>query len=159
MEKGVDYTGITVVFCCHDGNGRFIMAKRSNKSRDEAGLWDIGAGGLRFDEDVEQALHREIKEEYCTDVIGFSYLGFRDVHRVNFGRNTHWIALDFLVQVNPLQVAIGEPDKLIKLGWFTLKDKPKPQDSHSQLPVFWGNYSDILRSEIRMSPEQKTINL
>lgn len=37
MQKGVDYTGITVVFCCHDGQGRFVMAKRSNNSRDEAG--------------------------------------------------------------------------------------------------------------------------
>lgn len=150
MKKGVDYTGVTVVFCCHDGNGRFIMAKRSNKSRDEAGKWDIGGGGLKFGEPVEEALYREIKEEYCTDVIDFSYLGFRDVHRTHLGKNTHWIALDFLAQINPEQVAIGEPQKLMKLDWFTFQNKPDTQSSHSQLPVFWENYFHILRSELKL---------
>jgi len=34
----------------------------------------------------------EIKEEYCTDVLGFDFLGYRDVHREHNGKKTHWIA-------------------------------------------------------------------
>jgi len=150
MKKGIDYTGITVVFLCHDGNGRFIMAKRSNQCRDEGDKWDVGADSLDFDEQVERALHREIKEEYCTDVINSSYLGFRDVHRINEGHKTHWLALDHLVQVSKDQVAIGEPHKIVELKWFNLENMPDAISSHSQLPIFWKKYKDELKNQLQV---------
>lgn len=148
MQKGVDYTGITVVFCCHDGQGRFVMAKRSDNSRDEAGRWDIGGGGLKFNEPVEDGLQREIKEEYCADVLSHELLGFRDVHREHEGKLTHWIALDYLALVDPRQVAIGDPEKLVKLEWFSLDSKPPKEHSHSQLPVFWKQYTNQLQLKL-----------
>ena len=66
LKKGVDFIGVTVVYFCHDGNGKFIMAKRSKNTRDEHGKWDIGGGGVEFGESVEKTLRKEIKEEYCT---------------------------------------------------------------------------------------------
>lgn len=42
MTKGADYTGVAVVYYCHDGAGKFVMAKRSGNCRDEQGRWDIG---------------------------------------------------------------------------------------------------------------------
>ncbi len=50
MKKGVDYTGVCVVFYCHDGQENVLMHKRSNKCRDEFGRWDIGGGGFEFGE-------------------------------------------------------------------------------------------------------------
>ena len=44
MQKGIDFIGITTVFFCHDGKGKFLMAKRSKNARDEHGRWDIGGG-------------------------------------------------------------------------------------------------------------------
>ena len=63
QRKGVDFTGITIVFICHDGGGNFLMAKRSKNCRDEQGNWDIGGGSLEFSENILDTLKREIEEE------------------------------------------------------------------------------------------------
>lgn len=138
LKKGIDYTGITIVYFCHDGNGRFIMAQRSNQARDEQGRWDVGGGGLEFGDTIENTLRKEIKEEYCTEVLDYEYLGYRDVHREHEGKKTHWITFDFKVLVNPSLVQIGEPHKFDDIGWFTLENLPEP--IHSQLPNFLNLY-------------------
>ena len=134
MKKGQDYIGITTVFLCHDGNGKVLLNKRSNNCRDEHGAWDCGGGGLEFGDTIEDNLRKEIKEEYCADVLDYEFLGYRDVHREHNGVKTHWIALDFRVLINKDQVKIGEPHKCDALEWFTLDNLPKPL--HSQFPLF-----------------------
>ncbi len=132
MKKGVDYTGVAVVFGCHDGNGNFLFAKRGQNSRDEKGCWDPGGGGLEFGDTVEDTLRKEIMEEYCTDVLDYEFLGYRDVHREHEGVKTHWIALDFKVLVDREKVKNGEPHKLDEIAWFKLDEIPSPM--HSQIP-------------------------
>ncbi len=110
------------------------MAKRGSASRDEHGVWDIGAGSIEFGDTIEETLKREIKEEYCTDVLSAEFLGYRDVHREHHGEQTHWVALDFAVKVEPVTVGNGEPDKFEEVRWFTLDAMPK--ELHSQLPRF-----------------------
>lgn len=142
LEKGLDFVGVTIVNFCHDGHGKFILAKRSKNSRDEHGKWDIGGGGVEWGESVESTMRREIKEEYSTDVLEYKFLGFRDVHRIHDGRKTHWIALDFKVLVDPKKVANGEPHKFDEVKWFTLRTLPK--DLHSQLPDFLKRYKESI---------------
>ena len=142
MEPGVDYIGVTVVFLCHDGKGNILLNKRSKNCRDEQGRWDPGGGGVEFGTPVIDTLKKEIKEEYCTDVLDYEFLGYRDVHRTNNGKPTHWIGLDFKVLVDRSKVEIGEPEKLDEIGWFTLDNLPKPM--HSQWPEFFRWYKDKL---------------
>lgn len=131
MKKGEDYIGISVVYLCHDGEGNFVFNKRSVNCRDEQGRWDIGGGGVDFGDSLEQTLRKEIKEEYCTDVIDFEFLGYRDVFRENNGKKTHWLGMDFKVLVDKNKVANGEPHKFDAVEWFRLDDLPSPV--HSQL--------------------------
>ena len=142
MTKGTDYTGVCVVYFCHDGNGNFAMAKRSQNARDEKGRWDIGGGGLEFGETVEETLKKEIKEEYGTEALKYEFLGFRDVHRNHEGHPTHWIALDFKVLVDKTHVRNAEPHKFDEVEWFNLNSLPKPL--HSQLPEFIERYRNKL---------------
>jgi len=60
FKKGIDHTGIVIVYFCHDGKGNFVMAQRSNNARDEQGRRDIGGGGLEFGDTVKQTLKKEI---------------------------------------------------------------------------------------------------
>jgi len=143
MRKGVDHIGIGVVFFCHNGKGKFIMSKRSKKTRDEHGKWDPGGGGMKFGESIDGALKREVKEEYCTNIIESEFLGFRDVHRTDEkGNKTHWIALDFKVFVDENKVRNGEPKAHEEIGWFSLNNLPNPL--HSQFPNFIKKYRKFL---------------
>ena len=144
MQKGFDFVGVTLSFFCHDGAGRFLMAKRSVNCRDEHGKWDIGGGALEFGESVEETLKKEIKEEYCTDMLGYEFLGYRDVHRQHNSKETHWISLDFKVLIDPAKVAIGEPHKFDDLKWYTLKTLPPEGEMHSTHPYFFQKYKDKL---------------
>lgn len=142
MKKGIDYTGVAIVYLCHDDKGNLLMARRTANTRDEHGKWDSGGGGLEFGESVEDTLKKEIKEEYCCDVLGYEFLGYRDVHRNHEGKPTHWIALDFKVLVDPSQVKIGEPDKFDGIGWFSINSLPA--NLHSQLASTIEKYKDKL---------------
>lgn len=142
MIKGIDYTGIAVVYFCHDGKGNFLMNKRNQNCRDEKGCWDIGGGALEHLDSVENTLRNEIRQEYSTEVIDFEFLGYRDVHREVEGRKTHWIALDFKVLVNSATVKNGEPHKFDEIRWVTKDTIPQPL--HSQLPVFFEKYKEKL---------------
>lgn len=102
----------------------------------------MGGGGLEFSDTVENTLKKEIAEEYCTDVMSYEFLGYRDVHRENQRVKTHWIALDFKVRVNKEKVANGEPHKFDDVQWFTLSNLPSPL--HSQFPNFLEKYKDKL---------------
>ena len=133
MQKGIDFTGITVVYSCHDGKGNFLFNKRSKNCRDEHGAWDPGGGGLEFGDTVEDTLKKEIKEEYCTDVLSYEFLGYRDIHKNVKDVPVHWIALYFKVLVDRDKVKNGEPHKFDEIGWFKLDKLPTPL--HSQYPA------------------------
>ena len=142
MKVGIDYPGVSIVFFCKDRYGNFLMNKRSENCRDEKGRWDIGAGALKIHEKIEEALEREIKEEYGTSIINYEFLGYRDVHRKDNQKRTHWVALDFKVLVDSNIVKNGEPDKFDEIGWFRLDNIPFPV--HSQLPHFLEIYKNKL---------------
>ncbi len=142
MKKGEDYTGVTVVYTCHDGQGNFLLSKRGVNCRDEHGTWDPGGGGVEFGETLEQTLRKELMEEYCVEPISFEFLGFREVHRTHSEKPTHWIAFDFKVLVDPAQAKNGEPHKMDEIGWFRLDALPTPL--HSQYPFFLEKYRDKL---------------
>ncbi|MES2060167.1 MAG: NUDIX hydrolase [Patescibacteria group bacterium] len=134
MKKGVDFVGISINYFCMDGKGRFLMAKRTNNCRDEWGKWDTGGGGLEVGDTIEETLRKEIKEEYCTDVLSFEFLGHSEVFREHEGMKTHWLAMQYKVLVDPEKVANGEPHKFSQLEWFTLDSLPPASELHSQLP-------------------------
>ncbi len=143
MLKGIDHIGVCVVYYCHDGQGNFVMARRSDQARDEHGRWDIGGGGIELHDTVEDTIRKEIKEEYNADVLECEFLGYRDAHRIQNGEPSHWIALDFKVLVNRDQVKNNEPHKFDEIGWFRLDNLP--EDLHSQLPIFFDLHRDKLQ--------------
>ena len=119
--------GVSGVFVCRDGDGRILLARRSAGARDEPGAWDCGAGALEWGETFEQAVTREVREEYGVTPGTITQCGVRNVLRPD----SHWVAIVFDVRVDPDAVRIGEPHKFDALGWFAPHELPQPL--HSQL--------------------------
>ena len=142
MQKGIDHVGVAVVYYCHDGNGNVIFSKRSKNCRDEHGHWDIGGGGLELGDTIVETLKNENMQEYCTDVIDYEFLGYRDVIKDEDGIKRHWLALDFKVLVDKDKVRNGEPHKFDAVQWYTLENMPLPQ--HSTMEEFVRKYKHKL---------------
>lgn len=142
LRRGIDFIGVTVVFYCHDGKGKLLLSKRSNKCRDEQGRWDVGGGSMEHGETFEEAVYREIKEEYCSDVKNLQFATVKNVIREVNGLTTHWVALLFVTQLDPAQVANGDPEKIDELGWFDLDNLPSPL--HSKLSEHLASVKDLL---------------
>src|SRR3989338_7456222 len=103
MKPGIDFIGVSVFFFCHDGKD-FLLHKRSDKCRDEIGHWDFGGGQLELGERLEQAVIREVKEEYVG--IGKIEKQFpaHSLLRKENGIKTHWLIITFLVKVDRKKV-------------------------------------------------------
>ncbi len=132
MKKGFDYIGVCVCFYCHDGRGNYLFHRRSEQCRDERGRWDCGGGGIKHGETIEQAVAREVSEEYGVQPIEIEPLGYSDVLRTIDERQSHWIAFRFRVLVEKDLVVNNEPEKHSELGWFNINELPTPL--HSQIP-------------------------
>lgn len=128
-KAGFDYTGISTVFYCTDGKGNWLMHKRSKNCRDEQGRWDTGSGQLKFGEDPSDGVLREVREEYGCKGNLLEQLLPISVVRTFDGKKTHWLAVPFIVLVDPKEVVNNEPHKLDELGWFRLTNLPTPLHS------------------------------
>lgn len=126
MKIGIDYIGVTTPFYCHDGQGNFLLHKRSEKCRDEHHRWDPGSGKLEHGLSIEENILKEVLEEYGCGGNVQEILPAHDIFREQNGVATHWIAIPGFVRVNPKEVVNNEPEKILEIGWFTLDNLPAP---------------------------------
>ncbi len=143
MKKGVDFTGIVVCNLCHDGQGEYVLGFRSDKCRDEHFTWEpTGSGGLKFGEEIESAVKREVLEELGTEAQAIDFIGVHEAFREDGGQKTHWLYIVNKVQIDKNEVKITEPDKCIKLEWFQVENFPQPL--MSQFPPILEKFKDKL---------------
>lgn len=143
MKKGFEYIGVAIVPFAHDGEGNYVVGLRTDKCRDEHNCWEpTGGGALKHGETLEEGVVREMQEELGATPFNLEYLGMREVFREIDGRQSHWLAFDYRVQVNPAEVKIMEPEKCSELRWCKPHEIPKPL--HSQFPIFLEQHKDKL---------------
>lgn len=126
MKPGIDFIGVSVPFYCHDGKGNFLLHMRSDKCRDEKGHWDFGGGRVEFGETLDEAVMREIKEEYGVEGIIEEQLPAHSLLRTEDGVKTHWLIVTHIVKVNRVDVVNNDPEKISEMGWFRLDNLPTP---------------------------------
>lgn len=116
---------VVACFWCHDNKGNLLLQRRNGNHRDHTNVWDPGAGLVHYGESIEQAMRREVQEEYSVVPLVSKLLGFRE-----FTNAAHNITFDYLVVVRPEDVCIGEPHKIDEIKWFPFHALPPASEMH-----------------------------
>ena len=65
---------ITVVAALIEKDGKYLIARRSTGSSDVLGKWEFPGGKVEQEETEENAIEREIKEEFEMDIKAIKFL-------------------------------------------------------------------------------------
>lgn len=122
MKRGVDYIGVGVGALIIDEAGRLFLAKRGPKAKNERGLWEFPGGSVEFGERLQDALIREMEEEYGIIIAIDALFAVTDHLLPNEGQ--HWVSPSYLCHIVSGAPVIREPDKCSAIGWFALDDIP-----------------------------------
>lgn len=120
MKKGFDYIGVGAGAVILDGEGRIFLALRGIGCRNERHKWEFPGGSVEFGERLEDALVREIMEEYDF-TIEVEYL-LDVVNHIIPDEKQHWVSPTFVCRHKSGTPRIMEPDKCEEIGWFRLEE-------------------------------------
>ena len=123
MQKGIDYIGVGVGAIIFNQEGKVFLAKRGRGARNEAGKWEFPGGGVEFNETLEQALAREMLEEYGFLIEVGSLLDV--VSHIIPDEQQHWVSPSFICTMTSGTPIIKEPLKCDEIGWFELEHLPE----------------------------------
>lgn len=123
MMPGVDYIGVGCGALIINDKNETLLLKRGVKSRNQAGYWSKPGGTVEFGEKIEDAIRREIKEEFGVDIELIKFLGFTD-HIIK-EENQHWLSISYLAKIIKGEPKNLEPDKHDDFGWFSFDKLPK----------------------------------
>ena len=125
MKKGIDYIGVSVGALIVNGKGEIFLSKRSKYARNQQGRWETPGGAVNFGEKREDALKREIKEEFGIDIEIIKPL--LTVDEILSKENQHWVATAYVAKIKGRKKPkIMEPRKCDAIGWFSLYNLPSP---------------------------------
>ncbi|MBI4926168.1 MAG: NUDIX domain-containing protein [Anaerolineae bacterium] len=123
MKRGVDYIGVGVGALIVDDLGRLFMAQRGPKAKNERGCWEFPGGSVEFNERLEDAIKREIFEEYGIEIEVLEL--FNVVDHILTDEGQHWVSPSYICRIRTGQPVIREPEKCSAIGWFALDEMPE----------------------------------
>lgn len=120
MKRGVDYIGVGTGAMIFNTEGKVFIAQRGPKARNERGKWDFPGGSVEFGETCEDAIKREIKEEFDFDIEVIELLEVID-HIIR-EEGQHWVSPSWIALYESGEPKIMEPDKNTEFRWEWLDD-------------------------------------
>lgn len=136
MQAGVDYIGVGVGALIFNDEGKFFMTLRGPKAKNERGKWEIPGGAVEFGETFEQAIVREVKEEYGVTIKVKELLQICD--HIIPEEKQHWVSPTYICEIVAGVPKILEPDKCSDMGWFRIAEA-------KQLPLSIVTQHDIVK--------------
>lgn len=119
MKPGKDYMGLGVGGVIVR-NGRVLMLLRSDRCRNNRGLWTIPGGEVEVYERLEEAVKREVKEETGLDVTEAKFLAISD----QTFDGEHWVSILYRCETEG-EPSNTEPDKHLEIKWQDLGHLPE----------------------------------
>jgi mutator protein MutT len=125
MKKGIDYIGVGVGAVIMNTEGMVFLARRGKEARNERQKWEFPGGAVEFGERLEDALIREVKEEYDFDIEVEELLDV--VNHIIPEEKQHWVSPTFLCRYTGGVPRIAEPHKCEEIGWFRIDRIPEQE--------------------------------
>ena len=122
MKKGIDYIGVGAGAVIVNAKGEVFLARRGAEARNERHKWEFPGGAVEFGERLEDALIREVMEEYGFEIEVQELLDV--VNHIIPDENQHWVSPTFLCRHKNGTPRIREPHKCEAIGWFRLEQIP-----------------------------------
>jgi 8-oxo-dGTP diphosphatase len=120
MQAGIDYIGVGVGALIFNSEGKFFMTLRGPKAKNERGKWEIPGGAVEFGETCEQAIIREVFEEYGIRIQVKDLLQICD--HIIPDEKQHWVSPTYICEIVEGLPVIQEPEKCSDMGWFTIAE-------------------------------------
>lgn len=120
MKKGVDYIGVAVGAMVFNQAGQVLIAHRGPKAKNESGKWEFPGGSVEMFESLEEAIHREIREEFGIEVKIVEMLDVVD--HILKEENQHWIGIAYIAEHISGELQLKEPEKIDAAKWVNLTD-------------------------------------
>ncbi len=125
MRKGIDYIGVSVGALFTNKRGEIFLSKRSKHARNQKGCWETPGGAVDFGEKREDAIKREMKEEFGIDIEIIKEL--QTIDELLLKEKQHWVATIYTARIRGnRKPKILEPQKCDAIGWFSLDKLPSP---------------------------------
>ena len=120
MKKGIDYIGVAAGAMVVNNQGQVLLSKRGPQARNEVGKWDFPGGAVEFGETFEQAIIREIEEEFniLIEVVEMLML----VDHILPEEGQHWVAPTYIARTVSGELKNMEPGKIDEVVWINIED-------------------------------------
>ncbi|NLG99168.1 MAG: NUDIX domain-containing protein [Chloroflexi bacterium] len=99
-----------------------FLARRGPLAKNERGLWEFPGGSVEYGERLEDALKREIREEYGLEIEVGELLDVVDHILPDEGQ--HWVSPTYICKPVSGDPKILEPGKCTEIGWFPPDQAP-----------------------------------
>ena len=119
MIPGVDFIGVGMGAVIVNQEGKIFLAKRGKEARNNEGKWEFPGGGVKLRETLEDAIKREIKEEFG---INIEPLEIFIVSDNIIESEQHWVVIGYISKFLEGEPKIFEPHKCTEIGWFALDE-------------------------------------
>lgn len=117
MQRGIDYIGVGVGAAIFNREGKLFLTLRGKKAKNETGKWEIPGGSVEFNETLENAIKREMKEEYDVDI---AIIDLLDVcSHIITDEHQHWVSPTYICKIVTGKPKIVEPEKCDAIGWYS----------------------------------------
>jgi mutator protein MutT len=120
MKKGVDFIGVGAGAMIFNDEGKVFLSKRGIKARNEKGKWDFPGGSVEFGEKCEDAVVREIKEEFGMDIKVIELLEV--VNHIILEEDQHWVSPSYTAKYISGTPKIMEPGKIEEIKWIEVDE-------------------------------------
>lgn len=120
MKRGIDFIGIGTGAMIFNKDGKIFLSKRGVNARNEKGKWDFPGGSVEFGEKCEDAIKREIKEEFDINIEVVDLLEV--VNHIIPDEGQHWVSPSYIAKHISGKPKIMEPEKISEIKWAELSE-------------------------------------